>query len=364
LYAGGHFSTPGAGVAAWDGTSWNTLDGGAYSGFPIYGEVDALLNTPFGLVVGGHFNSVGSAFPLLANNIALWNDATNKWITYFGLGISNNGNNNNYPIPVQSLGLYKGNVVAGGSFTSPATNIAMFDQATSSWQPFGGGTNNDVKSILQNGNDLIVGGGFSFVTNVYGVPGTYGVARWDGSQWKSMASGSNGDIGVLKNFNGAIYAGGYFTAIGNVVANSVAKWDGANWTGTGHSLEGVQALEQYSPSGGTCDFYSGGYSGQNISAKILQRWSCTVGTSEPLKTGLRIFPNPNSGAFTIELTEPAAPGLTFRVIDLTGRLVLEIPAETGNTQQTVQATSLPAGLYFLQVVAERRVLAVEKFVKE
>ncbi len=71
--------------------------------------------------------------------------------------------------------------------------------------------------------------------------------------------------------------------------------------------------------------------------------------------------NPTS---TVELPQPAAPGMTFRVTDLAGRLVLQKQTEAGSQQQTVQTGDLPDGLYFLQVVQDGRVLAVEKFVKQ
>jgi len=78
----------------------------------------------------------------------------------------------------------------------------------------------------------------------------------------------------------------------------------------------------------------------------------------------RIFPNPNPGTFHIELSAPAQPGLVFRIVGLTGQRLREQRMEIGTTMQTVQASDLPAGLYFLQVVAEGRVVAVEKFVKQ
>lgn len=84
----------------------------------------------------------------------------------------------------------------------------------------------------------------------------------------------------------------------------------------------------------------------------------------PYSNLLRIFPNPNVGTFSVQLPEPAKPGTTFRVTDLTGRLVQEQKTEPGSAQQTVRAGELPAGLYFLMVVSEGKVLAVEKFVKQ
>ena len=79
---------------------------------------------------------------------------------------------------------------------------------------------------------------------------------------------------------------------------------------------------------------------------------------------LRIFPNPNSGTFRVELPAPARPGTAFRIVGLTGQQLREQATQAGATMQTVQAGDLPAGLYFLQVVAEGRVVAVEKFVKQ
>ena len=90
-----------------------------------------------------------------------------------------------------------------------------------------------------------------------------------------------------------------------------------------------------------------------------------VGTGQPEWLGrLRVFPNPNAGHFSVELPPSAPTGMTFRIVGLTGQLLREQPTQTGISLQTVQVNDLPPGLYFLQVVADGRVLAVEKFVKE
>jgi hypothetical protein len=79
---------------------------------------------------------------------------------------------------------------------------------------------------------------------------------------------------------------------------------------------------------------------------------------------LRIFPNPNPGKFTAELPEAATSGMSFRVIGLTGQVLREQLTQTGLTIQTVETGDLPAGLYFLQVVSDNKVIAIEKFVKQ
>lgn len=79
---------------------------------------------------------------------------------------------------------------------------------------------------------------------------------------------------------------------------------------------------------------------------------------------IRIFPNPNPGSFNVELPEPATTGMTLRVTDLAGRLVLEKQTTSGNVLQTVQAENLSGGMYLLQLVEKGRVVGVEKFVKQ
>ncbi|NUO02440.1 MAG: T9SS type A sorting domain-containing protein, partial [Saprospiraceae bacterium] len=79
---------------------------------------------------------------------------------------------------------------------------------------------------------------------------------------------------------------------------------------------------------------------------------------------LRLYPNPNSGAFTLELSQAATPGMTFRIIGLTGQVVLEKIAEAGSARQTLEAGALPAGLYFVQAVEDGRIVGVERFVKQ
>jgi hypothetical protein len=93
----------------------------------------------------------------------------------------------------------------------------------------------------------------------------------------------------------------------------------------------------------------------NNSSAILGIWE---------RQSLNLFPNPNPGTFSVELPEAAEADMKFRIVGLTGQVWLEQMTQTGLTTQTVQANTLPSGLYFLQWVANGKVLAVEKFVKQ
>lgn len=79
---------------------------------------------------------------------------------------------------------------------------------------------------------------------------------------------------------------------------------------------------------------------------------------------LRIFPNPTPGQFTLELPEPATPGMHIRIIGLTGQLMMERPIKPGTLRQELDAGNLPLGLYFLQVWSQESIMGTEKFVKQ
>ncbi|HLF65376.1 MAG TPA: T9SS type A sorting domain-containing protein, partial [Saprospiraceae bacterium] len=90
-----------------------------------------------------------------------------------------------------------------------------------------------------------------------------------------------------------------------------------------------------------------------------------VGVDDPLQgQSIRIYPNPNSGVFTVELSELATQGMSLRVIGLTGQVLLEKEIENNSSLQTVNASNLPEGMYILQIVSEGRVMRVGKFVKQ
>ncbi len=103
---------------------------------------------------------------------------------------------------------------------------------------------------------------------------------------------------------------------------------------------------------------SASVNGRNVANKL------TKTTEIALKMSLWLLPNPNLGLFTLELSEAAPSNMTYRVADLVGRIVSENPINTGSTQQSVQITDLPNGLYFLQVLSEGKKVAEKKFVKQ
>ncbi|MBM3990360.1 MAG: hypothetical protein FJ298_05050, partial [Planctomycetes bacterium] len=239
LVAGGDFSS---GVARWDGSAWSTLGGGPG------GKVFALAATPSGeLIASGYYagyikrwdgsawqmmglgmNSTVSAVAVLPNGnivaggefttagfatayrVALWNGS--YW-SNMGTGMSDS---------VEAFAvLQSGELVAGGFFTS-AGGVTAHRIATwngSAWSGLGGGFDSDVYSIavLSNG-DLVAGGGFT-IANYANSASSFdavGVARWNGSTWSALGSGTNDRVRALAALpNNQLAVGGDFQTVGS-----------------------------------------------------------------------------------------------------------------------------------------------------
>src|SRR5204863_345530 len=80
------------------------------------------------------------------------------------------------------------------------------------------------------------------------------------ANWISMGGipGANGEVvAAVVDGSGNLYIGGYFTLVDEVIANSIAKWNGSSWSalGSGVCCGGVVSTLAVSGS----DLYAGGY---------------------------------------------------------------------------------------------------------
>jgi hypothetical protein len=119
------------------------------------------------------------------------------------------------------------------------------------------------------------------------------IARWDGSTWSELGSGTNGSVHVLSVFDDgsgpALYAGGEFTTAGGVAASGIARWNGSSWSPLGSGvvsycpgpgcLMGVNALAVFDRGGES--LYAGGgfYSALDSKDSYLARWGCEATAS-------------------------------------------------------------------------------------
>ncbi|MBL8730876.1 MAG: hypothetical protein JNN13_00720, partial [Planctomycetes bacterium] len=103
---------------------------------------------------------------------------------------------------------------------------------------------NPVSSFLALPNgDLLLGGLFDSVGGVV----ANSIARWNGATWVSLGSGIDGGVRATAVLpNGDVIAGGTFASAGGVPATNVAQWDGTSWhalgAGVGDTTIGVSAV--------------------------------------------------------------------------------------------------------------------------
>ncbi len=88
-----------------------------------------------------------------------------------------------------------------------------------------------------------------------------------------------------------------------------------------------------------------------------------VGDAPPAHD-VRIYPNPNSGQFTIEFSDPVKQNIFMVIVNLTGQILFESQAVAGNVMQVMDVKNLAEGFYFLQMVSDGQILSVNKFVKQ
>lgn len=170
---------------------------------------------------------------------------------------------------VSAMCRFRGDLVVGGLFTTAgdvaASNIARWDG--SAWHPLGSGTTGQILALATYQDDLIAGGVFG---TAGGTPAS-GLARWDGSSWQQFGGGANGSVHALAAHGDTLYVGGFFTALGGFPAAHVAFWNGA-WHALGSGTDDLVHSLLLLPNG---DLIAGGRFTQagTAAAAFVARWT-------------------------------------------------------------------------------------------
>src|SRR5213594_1670124 len=133
-------------------------------------------------------------------------------------------------------------VRASGSTFSDANWISMGGLA---------GANGQLRAaVIDDSGNLYIGGDFTAVGDVI----ANHIAKWNGSSWTALGSGMNSNVYALAVSGSDVYAGGVFTTAGGSVANYIAKWDGSSWSALGSGMNHIVTALAVSGS----DLYAGG----------------------------------------------------------------------------------------------------------
>lgn len=291
LYVVGGFKLAGAtvanNVAKWSGTAWSSLGTGTANGTD--NATSAVFVAGGNVYVGGYFGNAGG---VKANSIAKWNGTS--W-SGFGSGDENGVSTHSFFTTVTAIALVGTDLYLGGTFTTAGTKAAKYLTRWNgtSWNSVGpnaNGADNEVYAVAVSGTDVYVGGNF---TSVGSVRASH-IAKWNGTSWSALGytaapygyyyEGVSGPVYALLVSGTSLYVGGYFSEAGDIAANNVARWDGTTWrslgTGTANGVglltsgvPYVYALAQVGTS-----VYVGGYftKAGGVAAGYIARWNGTA----------------------------------------------------------------------------------------
>lgn len=147
------------------------------------------------------------------------------------------------------------------------------------WEVFGGacGASGTVSSMAVIGTDLYIGGSFTAIGDVK----ARNIAKWDGNNWSPLGegvrSGFGDNVATLAVIGTDLYVGGRIAFAGNKRVKSIARWDGTEWFPVGEGFnDDVVTLQVYNNT-----LYAGGgftKSGENTINHVA-RWNGTNWTA-------------------------------------------------------------------------------------
>lgn len=122
-------------------------------------------------------------------------------------------------------------LVVAACLLAQAATAQTFSAAN--WEAFAaldtGSPNNQVRALAEYQGELYVGGTFSAIG---GKQPPY-LARWNGYQWEQLGDGLNGTVYAMTVYDGKLIVAGSFTTAGGVSAARIASWDGEQWAPLG-----------------------------------------------------------------------------------------------------------------------------------
>ncbi|MBL8886864.1 MAG: WD40 repeat domain-containing protein, partial [Phycisphaerales bacterium] len=236
IIAGGNFRTAGGtsalNIARWSASesAWKAMGAGFSS------AVIEVAVSPAGEIIAS--GQLGRSGTQTINCIARWDASAQQW-KQLGSGLTRTGGGSASASGLAFLA--DGDIVAAGLFTHaggvPASNIARWDTATSSWSAIGAGISAQVGRVivLENG-DLIA----STFDRVF---------RWTDSsaQWTSIGTfAPNNSLAVyrmLARSGGDFLVAGDFSAVNGVSARNIVRWNNADssWHAVGTGVTSVGA---------------------------------------------------------------------------------------------------------------------------
>ena len=335
LYLAGEFY-PGSPVSRFDGRSWGWL--GALEISP-----KTLARFQGGLYLGGRARALGTASNA---GVHFWTGAAWEQVGSVLYGDD--------PGEVDALCVYGGRLVAGGSFTS-ISSVATHGIAAwngHSWTPMDVGiAEGGVWALCECNGTLYAGGGLRDVS------GLHGIMRWNGERWETLVE-TPAMISplALGCYGTDVYAAGYVNFPPTFQNVGIARWDGTHWTplgsGTSDAVEALLVDRGRLFLGGRFSM-AGGRSSSGVAvydAARERRDASALGSG----TGT---PNPFIGTTTVAYRLTIPGHVRAGVYDVRGRRVARIEDafrsaglhDVSWNGLDESGRSMPAGIYFVRL---------------
>ena len=174
-------------------------------------------------------------------------------------------------------------------------------------------------------------------------------SNYDKNTWMSMLK-SNLEAGIPIIYNGfnSSYAGGHCFICDGYDANDFFHF---NW-GLRGNYDGYFEIDDMTPSNQNFSYNQGA---------ILDLVPTADAINENMVPELLVYPNPNSGVFTIECKNMNLEACGFHIYDVFGKLLVSNNLTKGN--HTIDLSSQPDGIYFLQLIEGGKSTSFQKVVK-
>lgn len=189
--------------------------------------VEAFLEFDGALWAGGSFaRDLTSPESGTLYGLARWNETESAWERPAGTPSLSNPDFAPAWVTVSSLVEFDGMLVVGGGFEFFAgawhRSLFGFD-----------GTEPHVLTSSATGlgfvNALLAHGGVLYVGHTFGIL-IQSAAEFPDGAWTTLGAGVNGTVNAIVPYEDGILVGGAFTEAGGAPANSLAYWNGAEWS--------------------------------------------------------------------------------------------------------------------------------------
>lgn len=387
LFVGGNFSTADGhnsfAIAAWDGSFWDTLDGGLtnfvrtitrYQNYVYVGGAFTYLHSSpnSGLVNGftrwngTSFDSVGT-FHNNNNSIGQLIEHNNLLYCYGGFDSINSiyspniaawDGNNCIPVGFNRASgswimcFYQNELYIAGNFIDNTGTLYGFAKWNgSSWQQVGtaGGL---VASMAVYHNELYIGGHYMTGPSQY-------LIRYNGTNFSMVGNDIHGRIDNLRVIDDKLYAVGIIDTAGGMPVSNIAVWDGSNWSAFSNDTfdNGVSDIAVFNGelyvTGG---FYMINSDTINYIAKY-DGWHLGEELPSKKQDGVKVYPNPVSNTLTIESRALGTAQQEKNEVSIYNVLGEKILSQNFLGQKhSLNVSAFAKGIYFVEVKTEKAVV--------